>query len=104
MMGHGTGPGGSSGLLSLFAFKLCLQKKMMIKTSIVSPAVVADTHLPCAAKLLSSLSSESIFSLRLRANYRTHLWIRICRLYPGVFETITQESLSGEQQLESGVR
>jgi hypothetical protein len=72
MMGHGTGPGGSSGLLSLFVFKLYLQKKMMIKTSIVSPIVVDDTHLPCEPKLVSKVSFESIFPTHLLAKNNMH--------------------------------
>ena len=61
-MGHGEGPGGSSGFLDLFAFKRYLRKKITIKMSIVTPALGDDTHLPaCAARLVSNFFSKSIF-------------------------------------------
>ena len=80
-MGHGEGPGGSSGLLDLFVFKRYLQKKMTTKISIASPAVVDDTHLPRAARLVNNFSSESICisnfqqNTLLPAKYPKHLWI-----------------------------
>ena len=62
MIGHGDGPGGTSGIFLdlLILFKRYLQK-MVTKASIVSPAVVADAHLPSVTKLVFNFCAEFIF-------------------------------------------